>query len=666
MKKTLATGILLVCITSMVFGRGGTQQPDPSGGGSSSSGGVKSVKYTEAPELNALVRAGKLPPVEQRLPANPVVVTPKERVGKYGGTMFSMSMGPRTTSDAQLMMPVGPIRFTNDLSQPINEVAESWEFSPDYRSYTLKLRPGIKWSSGNPLTADDVLFVFNDFIYDQAIQPGYAPSLAPGGKPITVTKIDTYTVRLDFAVPFPSFMLAHRMDMEPYIDSVWAKQYHLKYNPNAEALAKSKGFETWQACIHAKIMGPFGNFLQLPYIYGTPDLERPTLAPWRVVETDSTKQVYERNPYYWKVDTEGNQLPYINRVVVNYAADQNVVNLQAMTGELSIAGLDLLLINYPELKANERQGNYTVHLVYSEKTAEVAFAFNQIHPDPALNELFTKPQFRKAISMGINREEINNVVFLGQGTIMQATINPTASFFEQSWADEAAKFDPAQANRILDSLGLQRKNAEGVRLLPDGREFSFRLEYVNNEGPKKETFEMVSKHLRDNLGIKCESLARDRGYLSPLLDASKQDASGWHVDRILERSAWINGWDAKLGVGANSVLSYAAPWKVWINTKGAEGIKPSANALELYEAYVQWSNQPYGTSGYTTAGKRVFDLIQRDTFVIGIIGQSPVPLVIKNNLKNVFSAEDKNKKLLWGAANNFELGILVPEQLYLE
>jgi peptide/nickel transport system substrate-binding protein len=581
--------------------------------------------------------------------------------------MYSMSLNPQTTSDAQIMMLEGLVRYSNDVSQTINEVAESWEFSPDYRYFTFKVRPGIKWSSGNPLTADDVLFIFNDFLYDATVQPGFPVRYCPGGEVPKITKVDQYTVRLDFAAPAPSFPLVHTTDIvEPYVDSAWAKQYHIKYNPNAEALAKSKGFESWQACLVAKINGPNGGFRSLPRYYGSVDPEKPGLGPWVPVEVDSTKQIYDRNPYYWKVDTEGNQLPYIDRVVVNYAADQNVVNLKAMTGELTLAGLDLLLINYPELKANESRGGYSLHLVYSERTADVAFAFNQIHPDPVLRPIFSNPQFRKAISMGINRQEINNVVFLGQGTIMQATISPTASFFEQRWADEAVQFNPAEANRILDSLGLQRKNAAGIRLLPDGREFSFRLEYLANEGPKKETLELVSKHLRDNLGVKCEALSRDRGYVITQVESMQHDASGWHVDRVLERAAWNVGWDGKIGVGGNSVITYGHGWRTWINTDGKSGVEPPQSIKDIYNAYQNWSAQPFGTPQYRAAGKQVFDLVAKETLVIGVIGQAPNPLLIKNNLKNVFSPADKNKKIIWGAANWFESSFMIPEQLYLE
>jgi len=352
-------------------------------------------------------------------------------------------------------------------------------------------------------------------------------------------------------------------------------------------------------------------------------------------------------------------------LIEEYVTDLNVVNLRAMTGELTLAGLDLLLINYPDLKANEQKGGYTLNLVYSEKTADVAFAFNQCHPDPVLNKLFTNPQFRKAISMGINRKEINDLVFLGQGTIMQATINPSASFYDPKWGNEAIQFDPAQANKILDSLGLDKRNAAKVRLLPNGKEFSFRLEYLANEGPKKETFELVSKHLLDNLGIKCEAISRDRGYLQSQLDASNFDASGWHVDRVLERAAWFEVGGGKLSAVGNSMITHSAPYNRWF-TNPTTGTEPPQNIKDLRAKFLKWQSTPYRTPEYTAAAKAAYDQVAAETLVIGIIGQAPCPVLVKNNLHNVFPPSAKGKKLLWGAANWFWNGITLPEQLYIE
>jgi peptide/nickel transport system substrate-binding protein len=150
------------------------------------------------------------------------------------------------------------------------------------------------------------------------------------------------------------------------------------------------------------------------------------------------------------------------------------------------------------------------------------------------------------------------------------------------------------------------------------------------------------------------------------VESMQHDASGWHVDRVLERAAWNVGWDGKIGVGGNSVLTYGHGWRTWLNTDGKSGVEPPQDIKALYNAYQNWSAQPFNTPQYREAGKQVFDLVAKETLVIGVIGQAPNPLLIKNNLKNVFSPADKNKKIIWGAASWFESSFMIPEQLYLE
>src|SRR5262249_32819621 len=162
-----------------------------------------------------------------------------------------------------------------------------------------------------------------------------------------------------------------------------------------------------------------------------------------------------------------------------------------VSGALSVAGLDIQLVNYPVIRGGEKAGDYNIKLVFSERGADVAIALNQAHPDPVFRKLFADVRFRRALSMGINREEINELVFLGQGTVRQATINESASFFKQEWAKSYAQYDLKAANALLDQLGLERRGSDGIRLRPDGKPMVFQLEYLPQEGPKKETCELV-------------------------------------------------------------------------------------------------------------------------------------------------------------------------------
>jgi len=601
--------------------------------------------FNEAPMLAELVQAGQLPPVEERLPPEPLVVTPKNGVGTYGGTFFGASMAPETTSDFQLGMVTGLFRFANDLSENSPEVASGYTFNEDFTSCTITLRQGIKWSDGQPLTANDMMFYFEDWQFNTDLLPTVSGQWVVGGERIGVTMIDDYTVEFTFAVPNPAFNLINYSGapVEPWRARHYLEQFHLTYNPTANEDAVAAGYDNWQLYFLAVASAT-------TYNYGAQNPELPVLGPWRPISNDTQRQQYERNPYYFKVDTEGNQLPYVDLVTIDYAGDPEVMNLRAISGELSVAGLDMQLINYPVIRDGEAGGDYTTTLVYSERGADVALAFNQEHPDPVLKALFTDVRFRQALSLGIDRTEINEIVFLGQGTIRQATINETASFFKQEWADHYTAFDLEQANGLLDELGLNQRDANGLRLRPDGQPLAFQLEYLPQEGPKTEVCELVVRHWAE-LGIQVDSAARERNFLLERIDAGEQDATGWHVDRQLERAAWTYRASSKISPGGDSIIRYATAWRTWFASGGASGVEPPAEAQEMAAAFDAWQRTELGTPEFTEAGILVHDLVAQALYVIGVIGQAPQPVIVKNNVENVFTGSEE--RIWWGAANWF-------------
>lgn len=606
---------------------------------------VEVGQYKEAPMLADMVSAGTLPPIEERLPQNPVMVSPTNSVGKYGGTFYATAQAPETTSDAQIGMVAGLFHFSDDLQVATPEVAESYSLSDDGKICTIFLRQGLKWSDGTPFTADDMIFFFEDWQFNKDILPTLPTQWQPGKIPMIVTKEDDYTVKFEFGVPNPGFALLHwsGAPIEPYRAKHYLTKYHIKYNDKADEEAKAEGFDDWKARFTKKAA----------LNYGVQDPEMPVLGAWKPVKNDSTRQYYERNPYYWKVDTEGNQLPYIDKVQVEYTSGLEVTNMKAISGDVTVSGLDMLLINYPVLKENEASGNYTVKLVYSERGADVAFAFNVLHPDPVMKTLFNDVRFRQAVSVAINRNEVNELVFLGQGVPRQATINESASFYKEEWANNFAQYDPDLANSLLDEVGLNQKDSQGFRLRPDGTPFSFMLEYLPHEGPKTETFELIVKHFA-TVGLKVEAAARERNFLITRLQASEHDCSGWHVDRQLERAAYAYGSTQKLGPGGDSAITWSKPWRDWFISAGAAGQEPPQEAKDLFDAFGAWQQTTIGTPEFATAGQKVYDLIAQNLWVIGIIGEGPQPVIIKNNLENVFKTGDE-KKHWWGAANWFWL-----------
>ncbi len=608
----------------------------------------KPAKLSESPMLAALVKDGKLPPIEQRLPPEPIVVKPTIKIGKYGGTLRGVALAPETTSDLQVGMTVGLFTYSHDLAQMWPDMATGYEFTPDNKTCTIFFRKGVKWSDGKPFTADDVLFYFDDIQFNKELFPSVAGQFRNNGKAITVTKVDDFTVKFGFELPNPAFSLIHysAASSAPWRPKHYLQQFHAKYNPDSDKIAKAASFDNWFSRF-AKIAGTGAS----GFNYGAQDTGMPVLEPWRPTNNTSQAQEYERNPYYFRVDTDGNQLPYVDKMVIEYVANAEVENLKVTSGQVHVAGLDLQLVNYPVLKQGEAQGKYKVTLAYSERGADVAVAFNQNHPDPVLKKIFGDVKFRQAMSLGINRGEINELIFLGQAAPRQGTINETASFYKKEWADAFAQFDLNQANKLLDEIGLDKKDPSGIRLRSDGKQMAFQLEYLPQEGPKKEVSELVVKHW-SKLGIKAEAAGRERAFLLTRLNSGQHDASAWQVDRQLERAAYAYGAaGSKFGPGGNSAITYSKGWIDWIASGGKAGVEPPDDAKQLQAAFDKWQTTVMGTPEYNAAGTQVYDLVAKTLYVIGIASASPNPIVVRNDVENVL---DPNlKKVWWGAANWF-------------
>ncbi len=616
-------------------------------------------QFNEAPMLADRVARGELPPVAERLPKEPLVVEPTNRVGTYGGRLTGAGMAPETTNDLQIGQTTGLFRFSNDLREVYPELATGFEFNDDLTECVITLRKGVLWSDGTPFSADDIIFYFEDWKYNSDLYSAPQGVWLHDGERFGIERIDDHTIRFSFAAPFPSFNLIHfsGAPIEPFRPAHYARQFHPKYNSNVDAEAKAAGFNSWQQYFTTMIDGDSDS-----HHYGASNPSMPVLSPWIPTSADSQRQQYERNPYYFKVDTEGNQLPYVDHMTVEYTTNAEVMNLKAVSGELSVAGLDLQLVNFPIIRRGEEAGNYQTKLVFSERGADVAIAFNQLHPDPVLNALFTDVRFRQALSLGINRDEINELVFLGQGTPRQATVNETASFFDPQWAAHFAEFDTAKANALLDELGLAERDGNGVRLRPDGQPLAFQLEYLPQEGPKKEVVELVVKHWQQ-LGVVADAAARERGYLSERLNSQEQHATAWHVDRMLERTAYAYAGSGKLGPGGGSMIRYAREWQNWFNSGGAAGVEPPAEAKALHAAYLDWQKTVVGSPEYEAAARKVYDLTADVLYVIGTVGQAPQPVIVRNDVENVFGTEVD--RYWWGAANWFWHS-LQPEQWFIK
>lgn len=433
-------------------------------------------KFNEAPMLAEMVKAGKLPPVDQRLPENPQVVTPLVAPGKYGGTLRQGIVGTSVTWGGGLytFQWENLVQWKPDFSDTEPSLAEKIDISPDGKEYTFTLRKGVKWSDGQPFTADDILFYVNDVMFNQELSPGgpgadWLPSSQRDG--FKAEKVDDYTFKLIFPNPYGTLLynLATWSGRQfAQYPKHYLQQFHKAYNEKADDLAKQEGLENWVQLFFRKGPDTWGNpdrFMDVP--------EYPSLGPWVVVQPigSGTTARFTRNPYYWKVDDQGNQLPYMDEVIVTAYQDPETRALAMLNGDLDF-------IKDPgegnrELYFDAMNEGKPISIIARTPDGgnTISIHFNQGSKNPVLREVFQNKDFRIGMSHAINREEIIEVVFKGQGKPAQVAPLESSPLYHEQLANQYLEYDVAKANEHLDKV-LPQKDANGMRLGPDGKPFS--------------------------------------------------------------------------------------------------------------------------------------------------------------------------------------------------
>ena len=461
MKKSLIW-IVAFCLVATVSTFAGGDEEE-----STASAAVSSGKYHEAPMLAELVAAGELPPVDERLPDAPKVKEVVEEIGQYGGTINAFAINMDSWNDMTEV--IGGSSFLLDLTadnEIIPDLAMGYELAEDGNSMTLLLRPGAKWSDGHPFSADDIVFMFEDMHWNADVNTWNLY-----GRVNRIRKLDDYTVRFEMDTPYPVLPVVMVTwpggEIASYAPKHYLQKWHIKYNPDAEKIAKEEGFDSWWEAFNSHQI-----------FYPTTDTNQPTTMPWKFENQTATVKYFQRNPYFYQVDSEGNQLPYIDDVVVT-AVNKEVYQAKIMSGESDIAVASTTTENYSLYKENEQQGGYRVIAVPGVNSSEAGFSINQNHPDPELRKIFNDVRFRQALSTALNREEINETVYFGLGTPRQATTMPSSSFYNPEWGEEHpyVKYDPDKANTLLDEIGLTARDADGFRLGPDGKTLVLLVEY---------------------------------------------------------------------------------------------------------------------------------------------------------------------------------------------
>jgi len=575
------------------------------------------ITYNEAPMLRVKVAAGELPPVAERLPEEPSVLEPLEEIGQYGGRLVYVPPGRlRDVRNHGLFM------RSPDGAKILPDIAKGYQYSQDYKTLTISLRKGIRWSDGVLFTVDDILFWWEDIMLNEELSPaGPGAEWKPGGKVAEFEKVDDWTLSIHFAAPNPGLMAgkshpygmaqAHFFNPKHYL-----KKWHIDYNAKANELAEEEGYEFW--------------WQAFSYHQGKWETHKriglPTLSTWIVTEITPSYMAAERNPYFWQVDTAGNQLPYIDRLFVPNFEDPEVIIMKAIAGELDfVQGYELLpMDDYPVVKEGEKEGDYRV-LLYKDFKSDAVISVNPLTPDPVVRKILGDIRFRQALSLAIDREMINRVVFFGLSNPSQYAPLPSSSFYKEEWGTHYADYDVERANILLDEMGLGWDSEHVYRLNPAGGILEILLESGHGSKPEATMGEMLTEQwakIGVKLAVRTEKATHDRitEDLTELFTTVPR-SRGWVDVAIASSEPYFWG----MGEG----------WDKWLRTDGKEGVEPPAEWKELKKWIDEVISLRPGTEEWITLKQKIWDFRVNQLWVIGIVGQAPIFHLVKNYVRNV-------------------------------
>ena len=571
--------------------------------------------FRQSPVLDELVAAGELPPVAERLPDDPVVVEPFGEIGRYGGTARLFLAG-----ESLINVPEGVLRPGPQMRLNLPNFAAKAEYLNGARTLRITLRPGHKWSDGHPVTADDYAFWFDHVLMNEELTPVVEPRF----KGARIEKHDAHSFSYHFPQPMPLFVnhLAHNSSRLA-APAHFMRRYHPAFTDPAqlEREAEELGLQDWLTYFGA--------------VNSTTDLisfNRPVLTAYVLVSRTSTRALLRRNPYYFKVDPEGNQLPYIDYLEVQRVDSPEIMAAKASTGQIDFAGRQFMTADIPLFKRFEQHNDYSTYVWPRPYGSDVVLQFNLNHLDEGLRRIFQDVRFRRAMSLAINREEINDIVYFGHGVPRQLTVVPASRYFEPEFATAWAEFDPARAGALFDEMGLVDRDGDGRRERLDGDPLQITLEYMIGETPKQVTLDLVTAHWREagvhvNLKQISGSLQRIRAR------AGLMDMTIWHADRNADilfpiEPYWYvptnGGWEQ----------SQWSKWTRWYFSDGALGWEPPAQIKELI-GWWETLRRTTDEEERIAMGKKILRSQAENLWALGVIGLGPHPVVVSHKLRNV-------------------------------
>jgi peptide/nickel transport system substrate-binding protein len=576
----------------------------------------------ETPALAPQVGSGQLPGIRARVPREPALAE-LETLGRPGGELRMLMAGPK---DSRLMVVYGYARlvaYTPGLAI-VPDILRAIDVE-DGRSFTLHLRAGHKWSDGQPFTSEDFRYWFEDVAQNPSLSPSGLPvTLLPGGEAPRFEVLDDTTVRYSWGRPNPLFLpaLAGADPLFIYRPSHYLKQFHDKYADKEELarLVKAAKQRGWPA-LHTRADAMYRN--------DNPDM--PSLDPW-VLKTrpPAERLVFERNPYYYRVDGAGHQLPYVDRVVMTMA-DSRLVAAKTGAGESDLQARYLRFDDYTFLKAGEEAGGYDVRLWRTGPGSQLALYPNLNTNDDVWRGLFRDVRFRRALSLAVNRHEINQAIYFGLALEGQNTVLPQSPLYRPEYRSAWAQFDIDQANRLLDEIGLTQRDGEGIRLLPDGRPMEIIVEDSGESTEESDVLELIRDSWR-RVGIRLFAkslqlaLFRNRVFSGETLMS---------IDKGIENGlATADMAPSDFAPTTQQQLEWPK-WGQYLETKGKAGEAPNRPAaIQLKSLYDSWLAET-SEQEHAQIWHEMLRIWADEVYTIGTVAGVPQPVVVNANLRNV-------------------------------
>ena len=580
--------------------------------------------FTESPLLAARVAAGELPAIAERIPAEPFVVGPGVlnseqwldwEVGQHGGTIRVPNLNNSGVHEIYLALGMSILRAPDQSTKdPLPAIVSEYDISEDYRKFCLTIREGLRWSDGHLVTTEDVRMTFELYADERIYPTFYFRAAAPDGSPPEVTIIDDLSFCVEFNQPY-GFFLANLSSWIPdytllFRPAHFIKQFHADYTSmdKIQPILDELELETWEQLVQQKDMPHW----ELHRAHG---LDVPSLAPWVGIEATSTGYKLERNPYYWKVDVAGNQLPYADFIVAENSTDLEAIKLNTAAGEYDVVTSYAQLKELPIYLENADKGIATV-LHGSINNPPVLFLnqdFEYDKPDSVWQVLVTDNRFGKALALAVDKDDVNENVYFGQYNLDTITDR---------------EYDPEQANELLDAVGMDQRDADGFRLGTDGNPFTLDIITANISPDFLLVGELMKEYFED-VGVRTSFTVLGREIWN------QRQANNEHMTTILwaDRPIWAPGISEDFGPYAKG--RWANQSYLYYNTGGETGRKPPPHMEEYFELVEAWKVYPPQSPQGEAAFADLMDWFSRNYTAIWPTGSMTVPTVYNADLGNV-------------------------------